>query len=86
MPGLFLQHRQLDAEEAQWAKEENELEPVRQAFFDLLRQNETGILILTQQPQWGHYSPAVQILSAAGAHAGFEPGGIRRQRNHAQPV
>lgn len=73
VPGLFLEHRQLDREEAQWAREENELEPVRQEFSDLLRQDDTGILILTQQPQWGHYARLYKYCLLPGRTLALNP-------------
>lgn len=73
VPGWFLAHRQLDAEEAQWAREETELEPVRRAFDSLLRQRDTGILILTQQPQWGHYSRLYKYYLLPGRTLALNP-------------
>lgn len=73
VPGLFLQHRQLDAEEAQWAREETELEPVRQAFSGLMRQDETQVLILTEQPQWGHYSRLYKYYMLPGHTLALNP-------------
>lgn len=73
VPGLFLQHRQLDAEEAQWAREESELEPVRQAFSSLMRQDDTQVLILTGQPQWGHYSRLYKYYMLPGHTLALNP-------------
>ena len=46
---------------------------MRRAFSDLLRQNETGILILTQQPQWGHYSRLYKYYLLPGRTLALNP-------------
>lgn len=73
VPGLFLQHRQLDAEEAQWAREETELEPVQQAFSEQMRQKDTQVLILTEQPQWNHYCRLYKYYMLPGQTLALNP-------------
>ncbi len=73
VPSLFLSHRQLDAEEAQWAREEAQLEGVFEAIPDQLRQDDASMLILTEDPSWSHYARLYKYDLAPGHTLALNP-------------
>lgn len=54
VPGFFLPHRQLDPQEAVWAQEQTELQPVFDSLPDQLRRDDAATLVVTDAPSWDH--------------------------------
>lgn len=54
VPGWFLEHRQLDPQEANWAREQTELQPVFDSFPEELRSADAATLVVTDGPRWDH--------------------------------
>lgn len=73
VPGWFLPHRASDTEEANWAREQTEMQPVFDTFLPQMYDREAATLVLTEGPQWSHDCRLYKFELAPGNTLSLNP-------------
>lgn len=73
VPGWFLQHRAPNVEEANWAREQTEMQPVFDSFVPEMYSRDASTLVLTEGPQWAHDCRLYKFELAPGSTLSLNP-------------